>query len=257
VPELVSEPADLTRIVGGVVRLGSLQGSASQRGSAYANYLEDESERIAEGRRRYERDLAPLLPAASAMVLEIGCATGSVLRAVRDAGHRVLGIDLSPRFAAAAGELHGIEVRVGDFRDLALPGDIDMVTLFGTISNLTDLADALRAIHAQLRPGGVLVANYPAADSWTARAYGRRLWMFAPSASTILTTDGCRRALERAGFRVAAERADRQMPSLRKVLNHTGASPLLSVVDRLGISNATIPMPLPIPGVRLAVARVA
>jgi hypothetical protein len=47
------------------------------------------------------------------------------------------------------------------------------------------------------------------------------------------------------------------MPSLRKVLNHAGASPLLSVVDRLGISSAAIPMPLPIPGVRLVIAKAA
>jgi len=231
------------------------QGSARQRGSAYANYLEDEPERVEEGRHRYERDLAPLLPAPPAVVVEIGCATASVLRAVRDGGHRVLGVDLSPRFATAARELHGIDVHVGDFREIALPDDVDMVALFGTLSNLTDLPDALRAIRARLRPGGVLVANYPAADSWTARAYGRRLWMFAPSASTILSATGCRRALERSGFHVVAERRDRQMPSVRKLLNHARARALLSVTDRLGISGATTPLPLPIPGVRLVIAR--
>src|SRR5687767_1950644 len=97
------------------------QGSATQRGSGYANYLQDEPERIAEARRRYERDLAPLLPPAPATVLEIGCATGSVIRAIREGGHNVLGVDMSARFAASARVAHGIDVSVGDFRDLRLP----------------------------------------------------------------------------------------------------------------------------------------
>src|SRR6185295_3471231 len=71
------------------------QGSCAQRGTAYANYLQDEDHRIVEARQRYQNDLATHLPASGARVLEVGCATGSLLTVVREAGHEVCGIDLS------------------------------------------------------------------------------------------------------------------------------------------------------------------
>jgi SAM-dependent methyltransferase len=195
------------------------------------------------------------LPPPPATVLEIGCATGSLLCAVRDAGYRPIGVDLSPRFANAARQLHDLDVQVGDFRELPLEQGLDMVALLGTLSNLTDLPGALAAIRRLLRPGGVLVANYPAADSWAARVYGRRFWMFTPSVSTFLTTIGCRRALELAGFRVVAERADRQMPSLRKLLTHARLGAMVGLSERIGLAGAAVPVPLPIPAVKLVVAR--
>jgi hypothetical protein len=130
-----------------------------------------------------------------------------------------------------------------------------MVTLLGTLSNLTDLPAALTRIRGLLRPGGVLVANFPAADSVVARLYGSRFWMFAPSASTFLSAAGCRRALERAGFHVIGTRTDRQMPSLRKLLTHAKLGSLVTILDRLGLAGAALPVPLPVPGIRLVVAR--
>ncbi len=231
------------------------QGSARHRGSAYANYLADEPSRVAEAWRRYRRDLAPHLPPLGGRVLEVGCATGSLLAAVRQAGHDVAGVDLSRRFAVAARTLHGLDVQVGEFLDVNLPPAwFDVVVLLGTISNLPDLPAALSRARTLMRPPGTLVVNFPAADSLVARAYGRRFWMFAPSVSTFLSTSGCQIAIAAAGFTNVRVRADWQMPSLSKLMQHARLGALAPIVEHAGLGAAAIPVPMPLPGIRLATA---
>jgi len=228
------------------------QGSRDRRGSAYVNYLADETQRIKEAAERFKADLAPYLPGCGGCVLEVGCATGSLLSVIRDVGHEVAGIDLSRRFADAAKQLHGLEVQVADILSAKIPdGSFDMVLLFGTLSNLSDIPRSLRRIHGLLKPGGVLVANYPAADSIVAKLYGERFWMFAPSASTFMTSMGCGLALKQAGFHSVESGLDRQMPSFRKLFTHAKCHALLSVLDAFGLGNKSLPFRLPVPGVRI------
>jgi hypothetical protein len=47
------------------------------------------------------------------------------------------------------------------------------------------------------------------------------------------------------------------MPSLRKLLNHAKAGRVAALLDRAGAGGIGLPFPLPIPGVRLVVARAA
>ena len=228
------------------------QGSARRRGSVYVNYLEDEPERMVEARQRYQRDIAPFLPNEGGRVLEVGCATGSLLAVVREAGHEVVGLDLSRRFVDAARTLHGLDVRVGDVSAVDIPErHFDVILLFGTISNLADLPRSLARIHRLLKSRGTLILNYPAADALVARIYGSRFWMFAPSVATFLSEQGCRTTLAHAGFTVLRSRTDRQRPSLSKLLNHARMHPVLSLLQRLGLAHRHLPFAIPIPGVRI------
>ena len=232
------------------------QGSATQRGTAYSNYLQDEDHRLGEARQRYRSDLAEYLPSSSAKVLEIGCATGSLLKVIRDAGHEVFGIDLSQRFADAAKQVHGLDVQVSDILSADAPdGYFDMVFLFGTISNLSDIPGAIARIRRLLKPDGVLVANFPAADSLVARLYGERFWMFAPSVNTFMTTKGCAAILKEGGFSVLESATDFQAPSLHKLFNHAKFGALLPVLDALGLGARSLPFRIPVPGVRIVWAR--
>ncbi|MDO8944528.1 MAG: class I SAM-dependent methyltransferase [Desulfobacterales bacterium] len=234
------------------------QGSPAERGAIYVNYLEDEDERLVESRWRYRHDLSPFLPEYPGHVLEIGCASGSLLSVVRDAGHRVTGVDMSRRFAAAASRLYQLDVYVGDFTSVELPSaPFDMVLMFGTVCNLPDLPEALAKVRMVLRPGGRLVLNLPAADSAVARLYRSKFWMFTPSVSTFMSIQGCRVALERAGLQVTRVRTDRQRPSMRKLLKHAGARGLLAALERIGLVGLTAPWPVPIPGVFLIHATAA
>lgn len=99
------------------------QGSLSRPGSTYVHYLSDEAARLVEAEGRYVRDLKRELP-AGARVLELGCATGSLLSVLRRHGFETTGLDLSARFAAAAKHLHGQEVLVGGLEQAAWPRGI-------------------------------------------------------------------------------------------------------------------------------------
>lgn len=232
------------------------QGSAAHAGEFYANYLADEPARLREARTRARHDFAPLLPPRGGEVLEIGCATGSQLVALREAGHRVRGLDLSARFVAVARDQHGLDVAQRALEDTEFPAaSFDLVLLLGTISNLSPLPQLLARIAAALKPGGHLVANFPAADSLTARLYGARYWMFAPTARTFLTTRGGTLALEQAGFSVRELRHDRQTPSWQKLVTHSRLPGAHGWISRVAARASWQPFSFPVPGIRLIVAQ--
>lgn len=234
------------------------QGSAHHAGSVYANYAADEVCRRREAKARYARDLRPwLVPNRPARILEIGCASGSLLAELQQAGHEVTGVDLSPRFAELA-RRQGINLMVGDFLTVSLPSaHFDLILMFGTASNLPDLPRALERIRSLMAPGGLLIFNFPAADSLIARLYGASFWMFAPSVSTFATRLGMTAALARVGLEMVETRVDRQMPSLSKMLVHSKVGRLLPFLHRSPEAGRgwMSPVRLPIPGVRIAWVR--
>lgn len=91
-------------------------------------------------------------------VLEIGCGTGALARAMARRGARVTAIDLSPEMIHVArsrtpGHL-AIEYRVADLAKLA-PRGFDVAVAVDTLRHL-DLADALERMANALEPGGIL-----------------------------------------------------------------------------------------------------
>lgn len=113
--------------------------------------------------------LAAELPAGS-RVLDIGCGTGlPTARQLVEAGHQVLGIDLSPEMVRIA----KTEVPAGDFWVLDLAdlesadvGKFDGVAAFFSLLMLPrdEIPVALRMVHGLLRPGGLLSLSMVEAD---------------------------------------------------------------------------------------------
>ncbi len=110
---------------------------------------------------------------AGARVLDAGCASGYLAGLLAERGHEVVGFETDPAAAAAARRRAGIEVVTGD---LERAEDIGRVTgpfsavIFGDVlEHLRDPAAALRAVHALLAPGGLLIVSLPNAVHWTAR----------------------------------------------------------------------------------------
>lgn len=102
--------------------------------------------------------------AAGGRALELGIGTGRVALPLAGRGVEVHGIDASPRMVdrlrAKPGGA-GIPVTIGDFADVAAPGDFDLVfVVFNTFFNLLSQAEQLRCLRnmaAKLRPGGSVV----------------------------------------------------------------------------------------------------
>ncbi|HEV7628373.1 MAG TPA: class I SAM-dependent methyltransferase [Streptomyces sp.] len=113
--------------------------------------------------------LAEQLPAGS-RILDLGCGTGlPTARQLADAGHRVIGIDLSPGMLQLARE----NVPEGDFRRMDISevekhdlGPFDGAAVFFSLLMLpkVEIPYALRMLHQQLREGAPMALSMVEAD---------------------------------------------------------------------------------------------
>jgi SAM-dependent methyltransferase len=116
-------------------------------------------------RRAYD-DLAweliqPLLPDASARIVDVGCGIGRWARRLVDLGHFVIGIEQAPEMAARAREL----VASGRFELHELPMEeaqlperqADLVLAMGSLQYSVDPEQMLQRLGRWVRPGGWVV----------------------------------------------------------------------------------------------------
>ena len=112
------------------------------------------------------RRLGEMLRAGIA-VLDVGCGTGAITAGIAeivgDEG-RVVGVDADESLVAEARRSHGadgLKFEVRDVYDLGLLGEFDVVTSSRVLQWLAKPRDALDAMIAACRPGGiVLVLDY-------------------------------------------------------------------------------------------------
>jgi ubiquinone/menaquinone biosynthesis C-methylase UbiE len=114
-------------------------------------------------RAAWDRLLRAWAPPAPADVLDVGCGTGSLSVLLAAAGHRVTGVDLSPRMieqARAKLSACGLTGRflVGDAADAPTGRErFDMLLCRHLVWTLPDPRTALREWVIRLRPAGRLV----------------------------------------------------------------------------------------------------
>lgn len=227
------------------------QGGEKSHGQIYIDYLSEEKQRLKEAHNRYKQYIEPIA-LKNSNILEIGCATGTLLAVCKEYGHNVMGCDLSTRFSAYGEKEYGIRIDCKDYLDLSIqPESLDIILMFGTVSNVQDLPGTLERIKTHLKPEGTLLCNLPLADSWPAKLYGDRYWMFTPSISTFMTMHGLQTALNKADLSIDYICIDRQQPSLRKILGHAKFRSLIFLIERLGLKEIQLPFYIPIPGVYL------
>jgi SAM-dependent methyltransferase len=141
-------------------------------------------------------------------VLDVGCATGDLLVAIRREGNvSVTGVEPGER-AAAVASARGLDVRLGMLEDAAFPdASFDTVILSHTLEHVRDPIAALREIRRVLAPGGALILWLPNADSIEARILGRRWIGYDPPRHlTTFSVATLTSALESTGFRVTQVR---------------------------------------------------
>jgi 2-polyprenyl-3-methyl-5-hydroxy-6-metoxy-1,4-benzoquinol methylase len=141
----------------------------------------------------------------SGQLLDFGCAAGSFLG--RASKHfQVTGIEISPRFAAAAREIVGadriLEGPVTQVADERLPGGFfDIVTQFGFIEHEWQPLSALRAAFRVLKPGGITVLKTPNHASWNRHIMGLEWCGYhIPAHCNYFTPETLSAILRRAGL---------------------------------------------------------
>jgi SAM-dependent methyltransferase len=99
-----------------------------------------------------------LLPPPGRLTVDLGCGEGRLSRDLKAAGHRVVGVDVSPAALGAAREADpSIEVHLADAA--ALPFDdasADLVVAFMSLQDIEDAGGAIREAARVLEPGGRL-----------------------------------------------------------------------------------------------------
>ncbi len=131
--------------------------------------------RVASFRRALEK-LADRLPPKGARVLDIGTAGGAFLDAATAFGYDAHGLEPSA-FLVERGKARGLQIEQGTIDAHAFaPASFDMVSLWDVIEHLADPKRALGEIRPLLKPGGVLLVNFPDIGTWQAKLAGRRFW---------------------------------------------------------------------------------
>jgi SAM-dependent methyltransferase len=145
-------------------------------------------------------------------VLEIGCSSGNFLRVLSDHGLETVGIDPSRGYAEFARQ-RGLSVRAGQFpTDLPVTsGPFDVIATFHVIEHVHDPAAMLSAIRQRLKPGGILVLEYPDVERAAARpqlspSYFQKSHLHDFSLHTMTAL------LRRTGFRIEAKFFETEHP---------------------------------------------
>lgn len=220
-----------------------LQGYAAGADPVYVSQMDARVRTFARTLRHIDR-----LRPARGRLLDVGTAAGAFLKAARDAGWDVTGIEPNAWLAEWGRTHYGVAIQVGSIDDVPLPAaHFDVVTLWDVIEHTPDPLHVLRRAHGLLAPGGLLIVNYPDIGSWIARLMGRR-WPFLSSVHLYYFTRRTIRAiLDRAGFDTVDIRPHLQRLELGYVISRGSVvSPALSrvggrVVSALGVGGREVP----------------
>ncbi len=201
--------------------LPSRERLARAYGEAY--YEPWRNEDVAARRRMWAWRLRRVREACpSGRLLEVGAGDGDFLELAAGAGFETAATEFSD--AAAANlrrRVPGADIRQGEIEEMDWPaGTFDVVVAWHSLEHMRRPFAALAAMHAALRPGGVLMIAVPNRHNHLMRLFyrlarGRAYPLFSLHTKEIhlshFTPASLRRAVEQAGFAVRAIEPDRAM----------------------------------------------
>jgi len=156
--------------------------------------------------------------AGGGRLVDVGIGTGLLLHLAREGGFEPLGVEISPGAAEKAREEFGVEVRVGDFLEVAPDEPAAAITMADVLEHTRDPRRFLARAVELLRPGGALfvaVPNHRSTLFWAADVLARvpglaaivgRLYV--PNHYYYFTPATLARLVESVGLRVVAVRGE-------------------------------------------------
>jgi SAM-dependent methyltransferase len=146
-------------------------------------------------------DFIPPRGSGSANALELGCATGTFLKKLRDAGWNARGVEpVAP--AATVARREGFDVHVGTLESAACSNStFDAVFGWMVIEHLNDPRSALREMGRMTKPDGWLGISIPNFGCWEPTIFGRYWYLWElPRHLHFFTPKSIRRLVEECGF---------------------------------------------------------
>ena len=181
-------------------------------------------------------------------LLDVGTAAGAFLAAARARGWEAEGCEPNRWMAEWGARQYGVAIRAGELFDQDYPREsFDVVTLWDVIEHTPDPVRVVRRVGELLKPGGLVIINYPDRGSWIARLMGRR-WPFLSSVHLYyFKRDTLTRMLEAQGFEIAQLRPHFQWLELDYLLGRGDvvSAPLSrwsrAVAGALGMGRRQVP----------------
>jgi 2-polyprenyl-3-methyl-5-hydroxy-6-metoxy-1,4-benzoquinol methylase len=208
--------------------------STSPKTLGYHDYRADEELYLKTFRRRLGFALANGPQAGAA--LDVGCAAGFCMAALRELGFEAHGVEISETIARHAIDHFNFDtVHVGTLADAPFAaGSFELITMWDVIEHVVDPRELLATARRLLKPGGLLVIETQDINSHFARALGPR-WHHYKHAEHIyhFTPSTLRTLIEDAGFRVEklTHRYGGKYVSLPFIVERVGrVHPVLSAV---------------------------
>lgn len=165
------------------------------------NYVEATADRVAYWSRFAEK--LTRLAGEPGRLLEIGPAAGHLLRAAREQGWAVMGVEAAPKFSQII-RRQGLPVHDGTLATLdSDDGVYDVIVMIDVLEHLPDPISDLAHCRRLLRPRGHLVVATCDIGSLAARYYGLRWRQLVLSHTFYWTERSLSLALEQAGLRVS------------------------------------------------------
>lgn len=171
---------------------------------------------------------------AGRRALDVGCATGTFLAALRSDGWDVWGVEPGAAAAEKARARLGPQILHGALESVALPAhSFDMITLWDVIEHLPDPAATLRHIRSLLAPGGAVLIQTPRWGCPESRLFGAAwIGLDPPRHTVVFSGRTLRQMLEACGF------APREVPALASSFQNWALSLRFVLAQRVGVAAA-------------------
>ena len=172
------------------------------------------SDRMQHWARQYLRRLLRRQPAPAhrrVRLLEIGCASGGMLKAARDIGLDAIGVEVSPDAARYGIEHERLDIRVGTLEQQQFGTDVfDLVVMYDLIEHVESPRQLLAEASRVLGPGGVICVHTVNVDSYSARWSQGDFFLADITGGhvTLFSPETLNRYLEAAGFQVLSTRTN-------------------------------------------------
>lgn len=166
-------------------------------------------------------------------LLEIGCSSGTYLKAMQDLGWQVQGIEFSEA-AADKARILGLEVQCSTLEEAEPPAEpVDIVAAWMVLEHLHDPVGSLRRIREWVKPGGYLVASVPDTSSLMWSLFGERCYdIQLPTHLFHFTPETLKKLLQQAGWSVTRCHWQRNSNTLLKSLEYLAAEKRLTTLGK-------------------------
>ncbi len=103
-------------------------------------------------------------------ILELGSASGHLLKALKNAGAEVVGIEPAKNYADFSRTL-GLTIYEKPIEDLKFANEFDLIITFHALEHFTDPRKSLKAIKRALKIGGHFMGEVPNQDDWRLKIF--------------------------------------------------------------------------------------